>query len=90
MHTDQVRPRMLIQLWNQIRESQCLPLMVIQRAPADDGWLAVDPDGVIFNVLDLTLYRYECTLRGDSRTMWINAARNPTEWFACEPVPLNV
>jgi hypothetical protein len=89
----EVRRRDVLKLPAPQHEEGYSPLLVIQRSPADDGWLCIDYDGVVFNILDTTLHRYRVLLRRgcwNARWKLLKAAQAPTEWFACEPVTLDV
>lgn len=65
------------------------PLMLVQRAPADDGWLAIDSQGVVFNIFDVIARRYSESLTMD-RAPFKRALLGPLTFFGMEPVRLEM
>jgi hypothetical protein len=65
------------------------PVMLVQRAPDDDGWLAIDEGGVVYNIFD-SIARIYHTASQQKRYLYIRAAQRPREWFGMRRVRLNL
>jgi hypothetical protein len=65
------------------------PVMLVQRAPADDGWLAIGVDGVVYNIFDSIARLYHAVSQ-QKRYLYIHAALSPSEWFGMRRVRLNL
>jgi hypothetical protein len=63
-------------------------LLLIQRAPADDGWLAISQSGIVFNIFDSIARLYHASSGG--RYRHLQAAAKPREWFGMRRVRLNL
>lgn len=71
-------------------DNKWAPLVIVQRAPDDDGWLAVNRNGVVFNVFDSIARLYRPVTETSERRLFREAIRNPREWFGMRPVPLSL
>jgi hypothetical protein len=65
------------------------PVMLVQRAPDDDGWLAISVDGVVYNIFDSIARLYHTTGQ-NRRPACVQAAQHPSEWFGMRRVRLNL
>jgi hypothetical protein len=63
-------------------------VMLIQRAPGDDGWLAISESGIVFNIFDSIARLYHASSGGRHRHL--RAAAKPREWFGMRRVRLNL
>jgi hypothetical protein len=63
-------------------------VMLIQRAPGGDGWLAISESGIVFNIFDSIARLYHTVSGG--RYRHLQAAAKPREWFGMRRVRLNL